>query len=58
MLLAVEAMSPTVQAIFLGAAGILFVLATIGASIGRVNLVAAGLALFVFVFFWTAFSVS
>lgn len=46
-------MSPEAQAILFALSILLFVLATINAT-GRFNLTAAGLAVFVFVFFWTA----
>ena len=54
MILALSSMSPTVQAIFFGAAVVLFVLAAIGVALGRIEPVAAGLACFAFVFFYQA----
>lgn len=54
MLLAVAAMDDNVRMIFLGAAVALFVAAALGYSWGKVSLVAAGLAAFVFPLFWDA----
>lgn len=54
MLLAVELMEPTIRMIFYAAAVVLFVLAAIGYERGKVSFVAAGLAAFVFPFFWDA----
>ena len=54
MLLAVELMDPTIRMIFYAAAVVLFVLAAIGYERGKVSFVAAGLAAFVFPFFWDA----
>ena len=54
MILALSSMSPTVQAICFGVAVVCFVLAAIGVALGRIELVAAGLAFFAFVFFWNA----
>lgn len=53
MILALEAMDATVQAIFFGVAVVLFVLAAAGVA-ARFNLVAAGLASFALVFAWNA----
>ncbi len=53
-MLAISSMSPTVQAIFWGLAVVCFILAAVGVAIGKVELVAAGLALFAFVWFWSA----
>jgi hypothetical protein len=47
-------MDPTLRMLFFGAAVVLFVLAAFGYSWGKVSLVAGGLALFVFPFFWDA----
>jgi hypothetical protein len=47
-------MDPTIKMIFYGAAVALFVLAAIGYERGKVSFVAAGLAAFVFPFFWDA----
>jgi hypothetical protein len=52
MLLAVEVMDPTLKMIFFLAAVVLLVLAAIGFSRGKVSFLAAGLACFVFPFFW------
>jgi hypothetical protein len=54
MLFAVDVMDPTIKMIFYGAAVALFVLAAIGYERGKVSFVAAGLAAFVFPFFWDA----
>ena len=54
MFLAVAVMDPTVKMIFYAAAVALFVLAAIGYERGKVSFVAAGLAAFVFPFFWDA----
>jgi hypothetical protein len=51
---AVAAMDPTVQAIFYAVAVVLFVLAAVGVVWRGVSFVAAGLAVFSFVFFWNA----
>lgn len=56
MLLALEAMDPTVQGIFFLIAVVLFVLAALAVVVGKVNLIAAGLAFTVFVFMWNAFA--
>ena len=54
MFFAVAVMDPTVKMIFYAAAVVLFVLAAIGYERGKVSFVAAGLAVFVFPFFWDA----
>jgi hypothetical protein len=54
MLFAVAVMDPTIKMIFYAAAVVLFVLAAIGFERGRISFVAAGLAAFVFPFFWDA----
>jgi hypothetical protein len=54
MLFAVGVMDPTIKMIFYGAAVALFVLAAIGYERGKVSFVAAGLAAFVFPYFWDA----
>lgn len=54
MLLAVELMDPTIRMLFFAAAVALFVLAAIGYSRGNISFLAAGLAAFVFPFFWDA----
>jgi len=54
MLLAVSTMDPTVRMIFFGAAVVLFVLTAVGYSWGKLSLMALGLALFAFPFFWDA----
>jgi hypothetical protein len=55
---AVEAMDPTVRMIFFAAAIILFALASVGYSRGKVSFLAAGLAVFTFPFFWDALAAS
>ena len=54
MLLAVSAMDATIRMLFYGAAVVFFVLGAVGYSWGKVSLVSAGLAAFVFPFFWDA----
>ena len=54
MLFAVAVMDPTIKMIFYAAAVALFVLAAVGYERGKVSFVAAGLAAFVFPFFWDA----
>ncbi|HET6951475.1 MAG TPA: hypothetical protein VFI47_13925 [Acidimicrobiales bacterium] len=54
MLFAVAVMDPTIKMIFYAAAVVLFVLAAVGYERGKVSFVAAGLAAFVFPFFWDA----
>lgn len=54
MLLAVSQLDPTLRMIFLGAAVALFALAAFGYTWGKVSLIAGGLALFAFPFFWDA----
>jgi hypothetical protein len=54
MLFAVAVMDPTIKMIFYAAAVVLFVLAAIGLERGKVSFLAAGLAAFVFPFFWDA----
>jgi hypothetical protein len=58
MLYAVDAMDPTVKMIFFAIAVILFVLAAVGYQRGKVSFLAAGLAAFVFPFFWDALAAS
>lgn len=52
MLAAVSGMDPAIKMLLFGAAVILFALAATGYERGRVSFIAAGLALFVFPFFW------
>jgi hypothetical protein len=54
VLFAVAVMDPTIKMIFYAAAVVLFALAAIGFERGKVSFVAAGLAAFVFPFFWDA----
>ena len=56
--LAVEAMDPTIRMIFFAVAVILFALAAVGYSRGKVSFLAAGLAVFTFPFFWDALAAS
>jgi hypothetical protein len=58
MLFAIDAMDPTVKMIFFAIAVILFVLAAVGYQRGKVSFLAAGLAAFVFPFFWDALAAS
>lgn len=58
MLVAVATMDPTVRMLFFGAAVALFVFAAIGYTWGKVSLVSAGLAAFVFPSFWDALAAS
>jgi hypothetical protein len=58
MILAVNAMDPTLKMIFYAIAVVLFILAAIGYQRGKVSFMAAGLAAFVFPFFWDALAAS
>jgi hypothetical protein len=58
MILAVNAMDPTLKMIFYAIAVVLFVLAAVGYQRGKVSFMAAGLAAFVFPFFWDALAAS
>lgn len=58
MLFAVSTMDPTVRMIFFAVAVALFVLAAIGYTRGNLSFLAAGLAAFVFPFFWDALAAS
>ncbi len=51
---AVAVMDPTIKMLFYAAAVALFILAAIGYERSKVSFVAAGLAAFVFPFFWDA----
>jgi hypothetical protein len=51
---AVAVMDPTIKMLFYAAAVALFILAAIGYERGKVSFIAAGLAAFVFPFFWDA----
>lgn len=57
-MLAVSTMDPTVQGIFFLVAVVLFALGALSLLPGKTNLVAAGLAVFAFVFMWNAFAAS
>lgn len=50
----VGVMDPTIRMLFFGIAVVLLVLAAIGFERGKTSFVAAGLAFFVFPFFWDA----
>jgi hypothetical protein len=54
MILAIEPMSATLRMIFYGVAVLLFLLASIGYSRGKVSFLGAGAAAFAFVSFWNA----
>lgn len=58
MLLALEPLSTGWQALIFGIAFALLVLAALSVALGRINLAAAGLACFVFVFAWNALAAS
>jgi hypothetical protein len=58
MILAVNAMDPTLKMIFYAVAVALFILAAIGYQRGKVSFLAAGLAAFTFPFFWDALAAS
>jgi hypothetical protein len=58
MILAINAMDPTLKMIFYAVAVVLFVLAAIGYQRGKVSFMAAGLAAFAFPFFWDALAAS
>ena len=58
MILAVNAMDPTLKMIFYAIAVVLFALAAVGYQRGKVSFMAAGLAAFVFPFFWDALAAS
>jgi hypothetical protein len=58
MILAVNAMDPTLKMIFYAIAVVLFALAAVGYQRGKVSFIAAGLAAFVFPFFWDALAAS
>ena len=51
-------MDPTVRMIFFAVAVVLLALAAIGFERGKVSFMAAGLAVFVFPFFWDALAAS
>jgi hypothetical protein len=58
MTLAVSALDPTLRMIFFAAALALFALGAVGYTWGKLQLMAAGLALFTFPFFWDALAAS
>lgn len=55
-MIAISAMSASVQAVFYLIAVVLFVLAGLAVSVRKMNLIGFGLACFVFVFMWNAFA--
>ena len=55
-MLAIDAMSSSIQGIFFLVAVVCFVLAGFSVLPGKMNLMAFGLASFVFVFMWNAFA--
>ena len=55
-MLAISAMSSNVQGVFFLIAVVCFVVAGFSLLPGKANLTAIGLALFAFVFMWTAFA--
>jgi hypothetical protein len=58
MIVAVEVMDPTLKMIFFAIAVALLALAAVGFQRGKVSFIAAGLAAFVFPFFWDALAAS
>jgi hypothetical protein len=58
MIVAVEVMDPTLKMIFFAVAVALFVLGAVGYQRGKVSFMSAGLAAFVFPFFWDALAAS
>lgn len=54
MIYAIEAMDPTLQALFFAVAVVLFVLAAFGVGGPRPALLPLGLAVFAFVYAWNA----
>lgn len=57
MILALDQMDPTVQGILFLVAVVIFAVAALASErVRHVNLVAAGLAVFSFVFMWNAFA--
>lgn len=58
MIIAVEPMDATVKMIVFAVAVVLFGLAAVGYSRGKVSFLAAGLAAFAFPFFWDALAAS
>lgn len=55
---AVEVLDPTLRMIFFAAALVLFAVAGVGYSWGKLHLIALGLAFFTFPFFWDALAAS
>ena len=58
MMFAVSALDPTIKALVLGVAVVLFVLAGVGFERGKLGFLALGLAFFAFPFFWEALVLS
>lgn len=57
-MIALSTMDPVAMGIFFLIAVVLFVIAAVPVAVGRVNLVAAGLAFFAFPFCYNAFAAS
>ena len=55
-MLAISAMSATMQGVFYLIAVVCFVLAGLSVAVRKVNMIGIGLAFFVFVFMWNAFA--
>jgi hypothetical protein len=58
LIYAVGVLDPTLRMIFFAVALVLFVVAGVGYSWGKVHLIALGLAFFTFPFFWDALAAS
>ena len=56
LIYAVSALDPTLRMIFFAAALVLFAVAGVGYTWGKVHLIALGLAFFTFPFFWDAWA--
>jgi len=54
----VSGLDPTLRMVFFAAALVLFALAAVGWSWGKVQMMALGLAFFTFPFFWDALAAS
>jgi hypothetical protein len=58
MIYAVSGLDPTLRMIFFAVALVLFALAGVGYTWGKVQMMALGLAFFTFPFFWDALAAS
>jgi hypothetical protein len=58
MIYAVSGLDPTLRMIFFAVALVLFALAGVGYTWGKVQMLALGLAFFTFPFFWDALAAS